>query len=191
MPTHYRILGVNKKATSADIKKAWRKLALDCHPDRAAQRNLSERGEKSLAKRFKMASAAYEVLGDADRRKTYDHELVDAARQKKAEKARQKRQEAQRAAAEARRNAEAMHRAQDRKRAEEERVAAWHAEAQKRERQRRQSVRSQERRRAHERELDRLALIQEEAYQDEAEWAYIRNEIERLWVYIGFFHRKS
>ncbi len=191
MPTHYRILGVNKTATQADIKKAWRKLALDCHPDRAAQRNLSERGEKSLAKRFKMATAAYEVLGDADRRKTYDRELEEEARAKKAEKARQKRQDAAKAAAESHRRAEAEKRTQRRHRAEEERFAQWRAREEERQLRQRQQARDRERRRAEERYLDQIAQEQADAYQDQLEWEYIRNEIERLWVYIGFFHRNS
>jgi DnaJ family protein C protein 17 len=191
VPTHYRILGVPKSASQAQIKKAWRKLALDCHPDRASQRNLSERGEKSLAKRFTMASAAYEVLGDEDRRAAYDRELVDEAREKKAEKARQEREKAARASWEAQRAAEILERTQRRQEAETARVAAWAARAEEQERRRYHAARARERRIAHERELDRIAQAQEAAYRDQMEWDYIRNEIERLWVEVAFFHRNS
>ena len=61
----YSVLGVDKKASQDEIKKAYRKLARQYHPDRNA-------GDKQAEERFKEISAAYDVLGDPDKRKEYD-----------------------------------------------------------------------------------------------------------------------
>jgi DnaJ-class molecular chaperone len=61
----YRALGVDKKASADDIKKAYRKLAKQYHPD-------STGGDKSKEARFKEISNAYEVLGDPKKRAKYD-----------------------------------------------------------------------------------------------------------------------
>ncbi len=61
---YYSILGVSKTATSEEIKKAYRKLALQYHPDR----NKTKEGEA----KFKEVTKAYEVLGDQQKRSTYD-----------------------------------------------------------------------------------------------------------------------
>jgi molecular chaperone DnaJ len=61
----YSVLGVDKKASQADIKKAYRKLARQYHPDRNP-------GDAKAEERFKEVSAAYDVLGDPDKRKQYD-----------------------------------------------------------------------------------------------------------------------
>ena len=61
----YNVLGVDKKASPDEIKKAYRKLARQYHPDRNP-------GDKQAEERFKEISAAYDVLGDADKRKQYD-----------------------------------------------------------------------------------------------------------------------
>ncbi len=61
----YKILGVEKSATAADIKKAYHKLALKHHPDRNPD-------NKEAETKFKEAAAAYEVLSDADKRQKYD-----------------------------------------------------------------------------------------------------------------------
>ncbi|BHF68332.1 DnaJ sub B member 6 [Sparganum proliferum] len=65
-PSLYDILGLPKTATEVDIKKAYRRLALKWHPDKNP--NSKEEAEK----RFKEISAAYEILSDAEKRKTYD-----------------------------------------------------------------------------------------------------------------------
>ncbi|OEU86500.1 molecular chaperone DnaJ [Streptomyces abyssalis] len=62
---YYKVLGVPKDATEAEIKKAYRKLARENHPD-------ANRGDAKAEERFKDASEAYDVLGDAKRRKEYD-----------------------------------------------------------------------------------------------------------------------
>jgi curved DNA-binding protein len=62
---YYRILGVDKNAGSADIKKAYRKLAMKYHPDHA-------KDDKAAEEKFKKISEAYAVLSDAEKRKQYD-----------------------------------------------------------------------------------------------------------------------
>jgi molecular chaperone DnaJ len=61
----YAILGVDKKADSATIKKTYRNLARELHPDKT-------KGDKKLEDRFKEVSEAYEVLGDDKKRAEYD-----------------------------------------------------------------------------------------------------------------------
>jgi curved DNA-binding protein len=62
---YYKILGVEKSASAQDIKKAYRKLARQYHPD------VNPNNEEA-ANKFKEANEAYEVLGDPDKRKKYD-----------------------------------------------------------------------------------------------------------------------
>ena len=62
---YYKILGVDKKATDGEIKKAYRKLAMKYHPDRT-------KGDKSAEEMFKKVSEAYAVLSDKEKRKQYD-----------------------------------------------------------------------------------------------------------------------
>jgi len=66
----YSVLGVDKKASQDEIKKAYRKLARRYHPDRNP-------GDKAAEARFKEISAAYDVLGDADKRKEYDRQRAN------------------------------------------------------------------------------------------------------------------
>ena len=61
----YKTLGVDKKATPEEIKKAYRKLAREYHPD-------TNPGDAKAEERFKEISAAYDVLSDPDKRKQYD-----------------------------------------------------------------------------------------------------------------------
>jgi molecular chaperone DnaJ len=61
---HYKTLGVDKKASQEDIKKAYRKLARQYHPDTNKDAGAEER--------FKRISEAYDVLGDPEKRKKYD-----------------------------------------------------------------------------------------------------------------------
>jgi len=62
---YYEVLGVNKNASEADIKKAFRKLARKYHPD-------VNPGNKTAEQKFKEMSEAYEILSDAGKRKQYD-----------------------------------------------------------------------------------------------------------------------
>jgi molecular chaperone DnaJ len=64
-PDYYKILGVGKNASDEEIKKAYRKLARQHHPDR-------NNGNKQAEERFKEISQAYDVLSDPDQRKAYD-----------------------------------------------------------------------------------------------------------------------
>src|SRR3954449_12653018 len=61
----YKVLGVSKDASAAEIKKAYRKLARANHPD-------SKPGDKPAEERFKQIAEAYDVVGDAEKRKEYD-----------------------------------------------------------------------------------------------------------------------
>jgi molecular chaperone DnaJ len=67
---HYKVLGVERKASAAEIKKAYRKLARQYHPDRNP-------GDAKAEERFKQISQAHDVLGDPDKRKEYDRQLLN------------------------------------------------------------------------------------------------------------------
>jgi len=62
---YYKVLGVDKKASQDDIKKAYRKLAVKYHPDKNP-------GDKKAEEKFKEINEANDVLGDPDKRKKYD-----------------------------------------------------------------------------------------------------------------------
>src|SRR6476469_9305170 len=61
----YKVLGVDKKASQDDIKKAYRKLARQYHPDKNP-------GDTAAEERFKEVQGAYDTIGDPDKRKHYD-----------------------------------------------------------------------------------------------------------------------
>ncbi len=62
---YYKVLGVDKKASDAKIKKAYRKMAMKYHPDHT-------KGDKSAEEKFKQISEAYAVLSDKEKRQQYD-----------------------------------------------------------------------------------------------------------------------
>ena len=65
----YATLGVTKNASEDDIRRAFRKLAKELHPDIA----------KGTEERFKKVSSAYEILGDPDKRRAYDRGEIDGS----------------------------------------------------------------------------------------------------------------
>ena len=71
MTNPYEILGVAPTATSEDIQKAYRTLAKKLHPD-------LNPGDKAAEEKFKEVTAAYDLLGDAEKRKRFDAGEIDA-----------------------------------------------------------------------------------------------------------------
>jgi DnaJ-class molecular chaperone len=68
----YTVLGVKKDASEAEIQKAYRRLAKKLHPD-------LNPGNKKAEEQFKEVSAAYDLLGDADKRARYDRGEIDSS----------------------------------------------------------------------------------------------------------------
>jgi len=67
----YEVLGVTRSASAADIKSAFRKLAKKLHPD-------ANKHDPKAASRFAELNAAYEIVGDKDKRKAFDNGEIDA-----------------------------------------------------------------------------------------------------------------
>src|SRR4051794_38824986 len=65
----YGVLGVDRKATTEEIKKAYRKLARQYHPDRNPD-------DPKAEERFKEIQSAYDIVGDPDKRKQYDRGAI-------------------------------------------------------------------------------------------------------------------
>lgn len=68
----YQILGVAKTASVAEVKKSYRKLAKELHPD-------VNMGDEKISERFKEVSAAYAIIGDKEQRARYDQGQIDAS----------------------------------------------------------------------------------------------------------------
>ena len=62
---YYEVLGISKGASADEIKKAYRKKAIQYHPDKNP-------GDKSAEEKFKEAAEAYEILSDPEKKKRYD-----------------------------------------------------------------------------------------------------------------------
>jgi len=67
----YEVLGVDRKASEAEIKSAFRRLAKKLHPD-------ANKNDPKAASRFAEINAAYEILGEEDKRKAFDRGEIDA-----------------------------------------------------------------------------------------------------------------
>ena len=67
----YEVLGVTRSASAADVKSAFRKLAKKLHPD-------ANKHDPKAASRFAELNAAYEIVGDKDKRKAFDKGEIDA-----------------------------------------------------------------------------------------------------------------
>lgn len=83
----YMILGVSEKSDTEAIKKAYRKLVKECHPD-------THPGDREAEERFKQISDAYAVLSDDKKREKYDRQRIAGAgrHNKGAEKSKNRRQ---------------------------------------------------------------------------------------------------
>ncbi len=79
MTDPYKTLGLTKTATDEEVRKAYRKLAKEHHPD-------LNPGNKKAEERFKDISAAYTLLSDPEKRRAFDAGEVDASGQPQAER---------------------------------------------------------------------------------------------------------
>ena len=65
---YYEVLGVDRDADEEEIKRAYRRVAKECHPD-------VTQGDENATERFRRATEAYEVLSDRERRAAYDRDM--------------------------------------------------------------------------------------------------------------------
>ena len=72
----YKVLGVAREASTDDIRKAYRKLAKEFHPD-------LHPGDRAAEERFKAVAAAHDLLGDPDKRARFDSGEIDAGGQER------------------------------------------------------------------------------------------------------------
>ena len=74
MQDPYKLLNVERKASQDEIKRAYRKLAKELHPD-------LNPGNKAIEQKFKDVSQAYSILGDPEKRQRFDKGEIDASGQ--------------------------------------------------------------------------------------------------------------
>jgi hypothetical protein len=79
MPDYYEVLGVAFSATPDEIRKAWRKLAVEYHPDKLAGASAGVR--KLAEEKLKEINAAYDVLSDQEKRRGYDEQRAERKRE--------------------------------------------------------------------------------------------------------------
>lgn len=91
---YYDILGVSRTASAEEIKKAFRKLAKECHPDLFQDRSQEE--IEKITKKFQTISNAYDIIGDETKRQEYDREFAEYERRQAERRA--QREEARRQA---------------------------------------------------------------------------------------------
>lgn len=68
----YKVLGVSRGASEDDVRRAYRRLAKENHPD-------LHPGDKAAEERFKRVNAAFAIVGDTEKRRQFDHGLIDAS----------------------------------------------------------------------------------------------------------------
>src|SRR5262245_45112520 len=68
----YKVLGVARDASNEEIRRTYRKLAKELHPD------LNPKNRAAVEEKFKKVSAAYDIVGDPEKRKKYDRGEIDA-----------------------------------------------------------------------------------------------------------------
>ena len=66
LPDYYAVLGLEARASAAEIKKAYQRASLQCHPDRYPDASPEEK--RALTERFQSVADAYYILSDAERR---------------------------------------------------------------------------------------------------------------------------
>lgn len=86
---YYRILGLEETADAEAVKRAYRRLAKECHPD-------AYPGDKKAEERFKQITEAYAVLSDVEKRKKYDREHPEQSRRAQKQETGTKKQETKR-----------------------------------------------------------------------------------------------
>lgn len=69
----YQVMGVDRSADGTAIKKAYRQLVKECHPD-------THPGDRQAEERFKQIAEAYAVLSDEEKRKQYDQKLAEESK---------------------------------------------------------------------------------------------------------------
>ena len=80
----YQVMGVDRSADGTAIKKAYRQLVKECHPD-------THPGDRQAEERFKQIAEAYAVLSDEEKRRQYDQKLAEKTERKGRENGKEQR----------------------------------------------------------------------------------------------------